>query len=410
VETVLGLSVTASHVQTVLIEGRDAGGATLEHENFEVFTPDVSVAEASERVADVVGSIAEAAGHQLCTIAVTWSEDADLEAALVIDALAESGLGQRIPVVAVGARQATEALARSIGAVLGYQRTAVCVVEPEAALLALIDTAAGDAATVSARAVRSADALVDWAGSVFTDEDWHPEGLFLVGSIGGLSGLADRLATEVGIPVVNPPGAELALAHGAALASGTSTITHPGAARSDSGTRATRRGAVLPLTMMTAGAAAIVVSTALLVSPAMLPDQPPLAARESVQVNDSVPTPAHPHPAAKPPTASPQPLTAPTKSAEAVVPEPLVADVPAGVPTEAPQFAVQAAPEAPVPPAPAVDIPAAVPVVEAPAPVFPAPPPAVAPPVPQVPYVQPRLRDRIRDRIGGGLARIGVGQ
>ena len=38
VETVLGLSVTSTNVQTVLVEGRDADGITLEHDEFDVFT------------------------------------------------------------------------------------------------------------------------------------------------------------------------------------------------------------------------------------------------------------------------------------------------------------------------------------------------------------------------------------
>jgi hypothetical protein len=62
VETVLGLSVTATNVQTVLVEGRDADGATLEHDEFDVFTRGTSHARACEQVAEAVLSIAEADG------------------------------------------------------------------------------------------------------------------------------------------------------------------------------------------------------------------------------------------------------------------------------------------------------------------------------------------------------------
>ena len=90
-ETVLGLSVTATNVQTVLVEGRDADGATLEHDELAVFARGASPARASEQVAEAVLSIAEADGHQLHAIGVTWSQDADLEAALVLDSLSGAG-------------------------------------------------------------------------------------------------------------------------------------------------------------------------------------------------------------------------------------------------------------------------------------------------------------------------------
>ena len=109
-ETVLGLSVTATNVQTVLVEGRDADGATLEHDEFAVFSGGASPTRASEQVAEAVLSIAEAEGHQLHAIGVTWSQGADLEAALVIDSLADMGFDN---VVAVQLPQAAEALARA---------------------------------------------------------------------------------------------------------------------------------------------------------------------------------------------------------------------------------------------------------------------------------------------------------
>ena len=37
-QTVLGLSVTATDIKTVLVEGCDADGVTLEHDEFDVFS------------------------------------------------------------------------------------------------------------------------------------------------------------------------------------------------------------------------------------------------------------------------------------------------------------------------------------------------------------------------------------
>ena len=139
-------------------------------------------------------SIAEADGHQLHAIGVTWSQDADLEAALVLDSLADVGFDN---VVAVQLPQAAEALARSIGRVIGYERTAVCVVEHNAVVLSLVDTFGGEVETLVNRAIGDGD-LLDWVSSVFDRDDWRPEGLFVVGSVGGLDALAAWLEHGLG--------------------------------------------------------------------------------------------------------------------------------------------------------------------------------------------------------------------
>ena len=199
-QTVLGLSVTATNVQTVLVEGCDADGITLEHDAFDVFSGAESPIHASEQVAEAVLSIAEADGHQLHKIGVTWSEDADLEASLVLDSLAVRGFHNVVP---VRLPQAAEALARSIGRVIGYQRTAVCVVEPDAMVLALVDTLDGEVESLVNPSVGDDRQLLDWIASVFVGEAWHPEGLFIVGSVGlfGRAGLVNQaLEALFGLP------------------------------------------------------------------------------------------------------------------------------------------------------------------------------------------------------------------
>ena len=149
---------------------------------------------------------------------MTWSEDADLEASLVLDSLAVRGFHNVVP---VRLPQAAEALARSIGRVIGYRRTAVCVVEPDGMVLALVDTVDGEVESQVNPAVGDERELQEWIASVFAREAWHPEGLFIVGSVGlfGRDDLAAWLEQGLGVPVFDPPEAELALAHGAALAS-----------------------------------------------------------------------------------------------------------------------------------------------------------------------------------------------
>jgi len=406
-DTVLGLAVTPTNVQTVLVEGRDADGATIEHDDLEVFTDEVSTARASEQVAEAVLNIAEAGGHQLHAIGVTWSRDADLEASLVLDSLAQLGFAN---VVAVRLPDAAEALAGGIGRVIGYQRTAVCVVEPDTVVLSLVDAADGEVETLVENGVNSDDALVDWLAAVFARDTWRPDGLFVVGSVGGLDALAVQLEAELGLPVFDPPEAELAMAHGAALASALAPAGVRGSAATADARRVRMTG---PITMLAAGAVAFVISVTLAVSPSLLPERQSTTAVQPAAEHKIAPPAVAP--IAPPPAAPPVAEVAPPPAA------PPVADDPAAV-TPAEELAP--APEAPpgpdgqVPvfdPAPAaVDPPAAEPVYppeQAPTPYVPpagvapdAPPayipPAVVPAAPPV-YEQPRLRDRILSKIPG---------
>ena len=68
---------------------------------------------------------------------------------------------------------AAEALACSIGRVIGYERTAVCVVEPDAVMLSLVDTFDGEVETLVSHALDSEDSLVDWVTAVFDRDDWR---------------------------------------------------------------------------------------------------------------------------------------------------------------------------------------------------------------------------------------------
>ncbi len=375
-QTVLGLSVTATNVKTVLVEGCDADGVTLEHDEFDVFSGAESPLSASELVAEAVQSIARADGHELHAIGVTWSESADVEASLVLDSLSARGLPTVVP---VGMPEATEALARSIGKVIGYQRTAVCVVEPDAALLTLVDSVDDAVESQIRRSLADDQQLLDWMRSVFERDDWLPEGLFMVGSNGG--GLAPWLEQGLGVPVYDPPEAELALAHGAALAS--ADLSDWYAYRDAAAVPDPRRSIRGPALMLAGGAVALVVSTALAVTPHVLPDRPQASTAATGARAALPPVPAPAPPAAVVPAQVPE-------QPPAEVPPPVVAPPPAEAPAPEPvtQFHQMAPP--------------------APAPVVAPPPAVVAPPVPEVPESKPRLRDRILDKIPG-LRRLGDG-
>ncbi len=139
-ETVLGLSMTPpTTVGLVLVEGDGVEGATKGHDAFEVrrggFSPPVTTSEFVAEALSRTQAIAD--GQRLQSIGVTWSDDASVEASLLLDSLADCGFDNVIPPIRLP--EATEAFARGIGQVIGSDVTAVCVVEPEAIVALIVD-------------------------------------------------------------------------------------------------------------------------------------------------------------------------------------------------------------------------------------------------------------------------------
>ena len=135
-DAVLGLSVTPTSVGLVLVGGQDGDGITLDGDGFEVRRPSTAV-QTSERAAAAVRrteAFAADHGRRVHSIGVTWSDDADTEASLLLKSLSDSGFDNIVP---VRLSEATDALARQIAQILGYQTTAICVIEPEQ-LIALV--------------------------------------------------------------------------------------------------------------------------------------------------------------------------------------------------------------------------------------------------------------------------------
>ncbi len=416
-ETVLGLSLTATHVQTTLMDARSAYGVTLDHIRLDAFSAGIPAAQASEQVAQSVLRMERAGNGRLRTIAVTWSGPVDLEAALVLNSLLDVGFRN---VVAVQLPHAAEAFARGLGRVKGHRRTAVCVVEPDTIVLSLVDISDGETKTLVSPAMDTA-ALLAWAGSIFDDGDWTAERLFVVGAVSGLDVVATLMQQRLGLPVTVPPEAELALARGAALAStdgpGIEPMTYPAAPA--------RRGSIAgPATMLAAGAVSLVTALALAAGPHLLPARDSLAVatthselqspapdRRSAEMSavpgqpdGAVPPAAVPSPAAEqraqellPPSArvdEARTIIAPTFRTVAPTPQeqPQAAYQPSQVPYQPPTMPYRRPPE---------QVP-----VEAP----PVPPPVVTAPIviPRTPVQQPRLRDRILGKIPG-LRRLSPG-
>ena len=339
-------------------------------------------------------AIATARGHRLHSIGVTWSDDADTEASLLLRSLSDSGFDNVVP---IRLPEATEALAWGIAEVIGYETTAVCVIEPETVIALIVHSGEGAVQTAVNHTIDSEEHLIRWLSTVFTRADWQPEALVVVGSGGDLEALMPRLEDALSVPVFAPAEAELALARGAALASAHNSelgfADHPQAAgqhRREDGRRTL--GQKGPLVLLVAGVLTFVVSVSAAISLQLAPKKEPRQQEARPAANSSPETPAaytHP-PAFPPPVAIPAPL----------VEEPL-APPPEAPPVEVAPPPVEA-PFEPLPEAPALvsDAPPAglpVPVEGAP---LPPPPLQVAPP-PVLPEPErPGILQRIRDRLG----------
>ncbi|GFG48708.1 hypothetical protein MAGR_01490 [Mycolicibacterium agri] len=219
-EAVLGLSMTPTTVGLVLVEGHDADGPTMDKDEFAVHDRGlVSAVNTSEKAAAAVlrsEAVAAARGHRLHSIGVTWSEDADTEASLLLESLSQSGFDN---VVAVRLPEATEALARGVASVIGYEITAVCVIEADAVVAMVVDTAHPEVQTAVSHSVATDEDLARWLSSVFAQAAWQPEALVLVGSGSDLTAITPHLEDVLAVPVFVPAEAQLALARGAAMAS-----------------------------------------------------------------------------------------------------------------------------------------------------------------------------------------------
>jgi hypothetical protein len=408
--------MTPTSVGLVLVEGQDADGATMDRDSI-AFT-DGGLATSEQATAAVLRTEAIAAtrGLRLHSIGVTWSEDADLQASLLMESLSESGFDN---VVAIRMPEATEALARGIADVLGYDTTAVCVIEPESVISLIVNTSDGAVQTAFNHSVDSDDALISWLSTVFTRADWAPEALVVVGSAGGLDPLLHRLEDALAVPVFAPEEAKLALARGAALASAQSTELPLAAladgfvvdARSDraeqlsisaKNERRRKLATVGPAAMLAVGAVTFVVSVSIAVSTQLTPTR-------TAQPSDPVPVVRAETPEVVrvvPPAAPPPPVAVPQEPVVEAAPPPLP-EAPAPVVDEAPVAVVDSPAEAPPvdqapvvepdPPVAPVDPAFAPPMVGTPL------PPTVAPPyVEPVPAKKPGILSRIKEKLTPG--------
>jgi hypothetical protein len=413
--------MTPTSVGLVLVEGQDADGATMDRDTFAVANGAIQSSEQATAAVLRTEAIAATRGLRLHSIGVTWSEDADVQASMLMKSLSDSGFDN---VVAIRMPEATEALARGIAEVLGYATTAVCVIEPDSVITLVVNTIDGAVQTAFNHDITCDEALISWLSTVFTRADWAPEALVVVGSTGGFEPILHQLEDALSVPVFAPEEAKLALARGAALASAQSTempldLFDDGFvvdARNDSRQRhalAARSGrsralsTVGPVAMLAVGAVTFVVSVSIAISLQLSPTRvaQPHEPVPAAQVEKPVAVrPVLPPPVAVPPSPVVEAaLPPPPEALPPVYDEPPVAIV--DTPAEAPSD--QAPDAAPVDPAlaPPVD-PALTPPVD---PALTPPvqgtqlPSDVAPPVIQpVPAKKPGIWTRIKEKLTPG--------
>jgi len=108
-DTVLGLALTSTAAGWVLVEGRDAEGAIVQHGDLTVRTGGgAHAARAAQQVAAaVLHARAQAARHpwRVRVIGLTWGDDAATEAALLLESLTAAGLDNVVPVHALQAAE-----------------------------------------------------------------------------------------------------------------------------------------------------------------------------------------------------------------------------------------------------------------------------------------------------------------
>lgn len=418
-DAVLGLSMTPTSVGLVLVEGQDGDGATMDRNAFDVQVGALPTSEQATAAVLRTEALAATRGLRLHSIGVTWSEDADAEASLLIRSLSESGFDN---VVAIRLPEATEALARGMAEVIGYGTTAVCVIEPESVIALIVNTSDGAVQTAFNHAIDSQGSLISWLSTVFTMADWQPEALVLVGSVGGFESILPQLEEALSVPVFAPEEADLALARGAALASAqtielpTVDVAHEFDYRFDHG-QAVAGGRHRPdrerrapsrqtsaVTMLVAGVLTFVVSVSIAVSLELSPRRdavpqnpvPAASVAEPPAAVNAVP------PAMPPPLRIPQsPVVAAPPPSEAPVVEAAPPPLPEEpVPAEAPYVDQAQVAETLTPPA---DVPVQDPALATPPPAAVETPPGAVPAIQStIPTKKPGLWDRIKDRLHGG--------
>jgi hypothetical protein len=292
-DTVLGLSVTPTTVGWVLAEGHGADGTILDHQELALHGGrGVRAVNTAEQVADEVlrvEALAADSEQHLRVIGVTWNDEAAAQAALLLESLTDAGFDNVVPIRLL---EAVETLAQAIAPVIGYEQTAVCILEHEWSTVVMVDAHDDEAQTAVKRVSGGFDGLTAWLTGMFERDGWRPSGVVVAGSDHDINSLSWQLEKALPVPVFAQTMAQVTVARGAALAAARSTeftdeelvvhtaepVSAPARPR-----RLTYAGAA---TALAAGAITFVTSLSLAVGLQLAPD------KESGSANHTVPSPS----------------------------------------------------------------------------------------------------------------------
>lgn len=227
-DVVLGVSMAPATVRMVLIEGEAAGGVTVDQDGFNVAGDETPTAAANHVVAAILGTRDSAAqgGYRLRSSGVSWTDP--VKAAALRDALAARKIEN---VMLVSAVMAAAALAQAMGSATNWARTALLLVEPGSATLAVVDTSNGTVTDVRRHPLPGSDdaALAKLTSMVSGAESMsaRPDGVFLVGSEVDIPSIKPTLEAATALSVTTPEEPEMALARGASLAAANATLGAP---------------------------------------------------------------------------------------------------------------------------------------------------------------------------------------
>lgn len=214
----LGVSMTPTTVRIVLVEGQKADGVTVDNDTFDIATGEGAATAADQVLAAILGTRESATegGHRLVSTGVTWTDH--VAAAGLRDALKARNIND---VVLVSELHAAGALAQAVGQAVGYDRTALMLLDRDTATVAVVETATGAIVKVQTESLHAQDAVAELQRMVAGLEtiDQPPQGLFVLGSGVDVAAVKSQLSLGTMLPVHAPEEAELALARGAALAS-----------------------------------------------------------------------------------------------------------------------------------------------------------------------------------------------
>ncbi len=217
--------MTPASVGWVLAEGHGADGTILDHQELSLPAGrGVRALSTAQQVADEVlrvNAVAAASDRHVRLIGLTWNDEASAQAALLVEALTDAGFHNVVPIRLL---EAVETLARAIAPVIGYEQTAVCILEHEWATVVMVDTHDGQTQTAVKHVRGGFDGLSGWLRGMFERRNgWQPGGVVVVGADSEINGFSWQLEKALPVPVFAQTMAQVTVARGAALAAARST-------------------------------------------------------------------------------------------------------------------------------------------------------------------------------------------